>query len=208
MTNHWADFWIDFEETYWDWRKRERNRRQFWSDAHKEATSRRFRMPDREMNGKKHCRLPRCENPLPKRRTSWCSNEHMWLGYRIGSNFSEAVLWYYGGICVLCGIDCGEIDAWLAHYRLIDRDLYRAACATLKAAGFDPDTRAGEADHVVPVVEGGPTTLENGRVLCQPCHKRETRFLQQRLNRSRRMMPQIAMNFDPDTGEMASTNEQ
>ena len=31
-----------------------------------------------------------------------------------------------------------------------------------------------EADHVVPLVEGGPHTLANMRTLCVPCHKRAT----------------------------------
>ena len=43
-----------------------------------------------------------------------------------------------------------------------------------------------EADHIIPVIEGGETTLENGRVLCVPCHRSETRKLAQRRALARR----------------------
>lgn len=49
-----------------------------------------------------------------------------------------------------------------------------------------------EADHIVPVVEGGGECgLENYRTLCVPCHKRATRALRQRMTARpvRRAMP-------------------
>jgi 5-methylcytosine-specific restriction protein A len=42
-----------------------------------------------------------------------------------------------------------------------------------------------EADHIVPVIEGGSNRLDNMRTLCVPCHKAETRELRQRLSRAR-----------------------
>lgn len=44
-----------------------------------------------------------------------------------------------------------------------------------------------EADHIVPVVEGGGECgLENLRTLCQPCHRRETAKLAARRAAKRR----------------------
>lgn len=34
-----------------------------------------------------------------------------------------------------------------------------------------------EADHIVPVVEGGDSNLENIRTLCIPCHRAATAAL-------------------------------
>lgn len=37
-----------------------------------------------------------------------------------------------------------------------------------------------EADHIVPVVEGGDSSLDNIRTLCIPCHRAETAALHAR----------------------------
>jgi 5-methylcytosine-specific restriction endonuclease McrA len=37
-----------------------------------------------------------------------------------------------------------------------------------------------EADHILPVVEGGDSNLENIRTLCIPCHRGETWELRRR----------------------------
>jgi 5-methylcytosine-specific restriction endonuclease McrA len=37
-----------------------------------------------------------------------------------------------------------------------------------------------EADHIVPVVEGGDSNLENVRTLCIPCHRKVTAALRDR----------------------------
>lgn len=46
---------------------------------------------------------------------------------------------------------------------------------------------AWEADHILPVVEGGgECTLDNLRTLCHPCHKKETKALAERRAAARR----------------------
>lgn len=40
-----------------------------------------------------------------------------------------------------------------------------------------------EADHIVPVVEGGDSNLENIRTLCIPCHRAVTKELRERRKR-------------------------
>ena len=34
--------------------------------------------------------------------------------------------------------------------------------------------RATQADHIIPVAEGGQTTLQNGAGICVTCHKKKT----------------------------------
>lgn len=47
-----------------------------------------------------------------------------------------------------------------------------------------------EADHIVPVIEGGGCCgLENYRTLCIPCHRAETRKLRSRMRRQRSLAP-------------------
>lgn len=53
-----------------------------------------------------------------------------------------------------------------------------------KAAG---GLRCWDADHVVPIAEGGALALSNLRTLCQPCHRQVTRELAVRLAAARRL---------------------
>jgi 5-methylcytosine-specific restriction endonuclease McrA len=51
-----------------------------------------------------------------------------------------------------------------------------------KTLGFEPHGSDWQADHIVPVVEGGgECDLSNMRTLCTQCHKRETAALRKRL---------------------------
>jgi 5-methylcytosine-specific restriction protein A len=55
------------------------------------------------------------------------------------------------------------------------------------ASRLQNDDSLWDADHIVPVVEGGGETgLENIRSLCLPCHKAETRELARRRAKARR----------------------
>ena len=61
--------------------------------------------------------------------------------------------------------------------------------AAMKAEGWDISRRMSwwEADHIVPVVEGGGQCgLDNYRTLCIRCHRKATRELRARLAESRR----------------------
>ena len=40
-----------------------------------------------------------------------------------------------------------------------------------------------EADHILPVVEGGDSGLDNIRTLCIPCHREVTKALRERRRR-------------------------
>lgn len=46
-----------------------------------------------------------------------------------------------------------------------------------KICGIEPSTIA---DHIIPVAEGGPDTLDNGQGVCSRCHDAKTREEQAR----------------------------
>jgi len=56
-----------------------------------------------------------------------------------------------------------------------------------------------EADHTVPVSEGGDGGLGNLRTLCRICHNRETGLLRRRLNAKAK--GQAIINFDEENAE-------
>ena len=98
------------------------------------------------------------------------------------------------GVCRLCGLDC---EALLR--RLLAEPSVPERAARLEALGlFGSDERAWavaarpragdlwQADHVVPVAEGGgECDLDNYRTLCERCHRGETAALRARM-RARR----------------------
>lgn len=93
----------------------------------------------------------------------------------------EKVLQRDRGVCAQCGVDC--LSAW--------KDLKRLrGAARLKALarwGVRPGHRVRkslwDADHIVPVVEGGgECDLENIRTLCLICHRAVTAQLRKRLS--------------------------
>jgi 5-methylcytosine-specific restriction endonuclease McrA len=152
MTRHWDRLWYDIWLATWT---ADNNRSLFWVHVYRAATDRKFRWPAKPDG---QCGLPRCEKPLPKGRRHWCSYEHMRIGYSC-CNFRDAVLWFYGKVCALCGSTDGPF----------------------------------EADHIVPVIEGGPSTLENGRVLCERCHKEQTKSLAARRAKRRTRQEELAI---------------
>ncbi len=81
------------------------------------------------------------------------------------------------GVCAKCGLDTlahaaitlGE--GWLRHKR---------------QCGWRNTGKFWQADHIVPVVEGGGECgLENYRTLCTACHKHETAELRRRMRQRR-----------------------
>jgi 5-methylcytosine-specific restriction enzyme A len=77
------------------------------------------------------------------------------------------------GVCALCGVDCvAEYNHARRHPR------------ALAKWGLKPRRRKSlwDADHIVPVVEGGgECDLDNLRTLCLRCHRQVTSDLRERL---------------------------
>lgn len=100
------------------------------------------------------------------------------------------------GICARCGADCAFLErmAWKLRSWQDDknRDGLEAFRILLAAWGLKSQVYSWhvpnlwEADHIVPLAEGGTHDLSNYRTLCVTCHKAETKALAGRLAKARR----------------------
>lgn len=87
---------------------------------------------------------------------------HAWR-LRTDTAYYSGLVWLRdGGICALCREDCGT------------------------------GGRKWEADHAVPLIEGGSYELDNLRTLCVPCHRAETKALAGRRAQARRLANEAA----------------
>jgi 5-methylcytosine-specific restriction endonuclease McrA len=95
------------------------------------------------------------------------------------------------GICALCGFDTKLLNriARILHRR----DDTEAMWLVKMAWGFERTAwgvwdvpNMWEADHIVPLAEGGTHDLSNYRTLCIGCHKEQTRLLAGRLAKARK----------------------
>lgn len=131
-----------------------------------------------------HCRW--CGQPVQPPRRSWCSDACVTeYTVRSGMAVAEQVLKRDHGVCAQCGIDCEEVRALMRRVNRVTRYMTWYRDAQFRSQwgpwGFDPSRRTWEADHIVPVVEGGGCCgLDNYRTLCLCCHKRETAMLARR----------------------------
>lgn len=128
-------------------------------------------------NGRYLCRW--CNLEVPRGRITFCSNwcVEEWRLRTDPGYLREKVLERDHGICATCGVDC------LAAERHIRRLRGGARLKALRQWGVGPAYRRSfwDADHIVPVVEGGGECgLANIRTLCLKCHRAATAELRQR----------------------------
>jgi 5-methylcytosine-specific restriction protein A len=125
--------------------------------------------------GRNLCRW--CNLEVPKGRVTFCS---AWCveEWRLRSDpgyIRQKVLERDRGVCAACGIDCLQAERHLKRLR---------GAARLKALldwGTGSRKSLWDADHIVPVVEGGgECDLQNIRTLCLKCHRQATAELRQR----------------------------
>jgi 5-methylcytosine-specific restriction enzyme A len=100
------------------------------------------------------------------------------------------------GICALCGCDTEFAREVMFHAlrhlgtfaEVRARSLWREV---VQSTGLD-SYRASwwEADHTLPICEGGADELSNLRTLCLACHKEETAALQKRRAQQRQLLEQ------------------
>lgn len=172
------------------------------------GTSRKMKLPplrkEKGPNGRPLCRW--CGQEVPKGRKSWCSEDCV-EQYRIRAwpgHARKRVKERDGGVCAVCGLRARDVAKAL-NRRIRRRHLdHQAARDFLYRAGVPhsgvvrqhrrngwgpPGARASslwQADHIVPVVEGGGGCgLDNLRTLCLWCHRRETKALRARLKKRR-----------------------
>jgi 5-methylcytosine-specific restriction protein A len=138
--------------------------------------------------------LPRGPNGLPlcrwceleiltKRRRTFCSDYcvHQWRLRTDPGYLRDRVFARDRGLCALCRADT------LAIYAALKRARGAARAAGLSLYGLKSihaRRSLWDADHIVPVAEGGgQCDLDNLRTLCLPCHREETARLRLRLRR-------------------------
>ena len=139
--------------------------------------------------------LPRGPNGLPlcrwcdleilaKRRRTFCSEfcVHQWRLRTDPGYLRDQVFARDRGICQSCQADT------LAIYAALRRARGSARVAGLSLYGMKSITSRRslwDADHIVPVAEGGgQCDLDNLRTLCLPCHREATASLILRLRRT------------------------
>lgn len=137
-------------------------------------------------NGRRLCRF--CQTEVPRGRRTFCSDRCV-KEYRIrssGAALRAAVYERDRGVCALCGRDCAALEQELWRLRerrwQSDQDMERYQ-ARLRELALSPyQLHVWEADHIVPVAEGGGECgLENIRTLCIWCHRKVTAELRRRL---------------------------
>jgi 5-methylcytosine-specific restriction protein A len=115
------------------------------------------------------------------RRRTFCSDAcvHQWRLRSSTTYLRQCVLKRDRGICALCGIDMVTMRRRVMKLPLAAR---MKKLRDLTGHGLIGHTRKSwwEADHILPVVEGGDSNLENLRTLCHPCHRGVTTELRLR----------------------------
>lgn len=146
-------------------------------------------------NGRNLCR--RCSVEVPKGRRTFCSDEcvHQWSMRTNPGYVRQQVFKRDKGVCALCGLDTEQWALkrkreWIALKRS-PLPYYEASAAReafrRQHPHFFQRTSYWDADHIVPVVEGGgECDLDNYRTLCIPCHKQVTKELAARRAAARR----------------------
>lgn len=161
-------------------------------------------------NGRALCR--QCNEEVPAGRRSFCSDKCVadWKLRTDPAAQAVALLERDHGICQLCGLDClalteelrkmlNEETAEVFHTKRLPERIweswierlprYTARCEELELPKHlrNLSRRLWEADHTLPVIEGGGGCgIENLRTLCWRCHRLVTRELRARLAKARR----------------------
>lgn len=130
-------------------------------------------------NGRNLCRW--CNLEVPTRRSTFCSDwcVEEWRLRTDPGYLREKVLHRDHGVCAQCGVDC--LTAWSHLKRLRGASRMKALLDWGLRPGSTLRKSLWDADHIVPVVEGGgECDLENIRTLCLKCHRTVTDQLRKR----------------------------
>lgn len=147
-------------------------------------------------NGRALCR--QCGQEVPKGRRSFCGDAcvEAWVVKTNPTRMRAVVFKRDQGVCAICGLDTvkwaeDRSREWrtLNQSGLTGYDLSQARESFRRQypVFFTSRTSYWDADHIVPVVEGGGECgIENIRTLCVPCHKQVTAQLAARRAAPRR----------------------
>lgn len=155
---------------------------------------------ERGLNGRPLCRW--CKKEVPKGRRTFCNEEciHEWSLRTSPQYVRIKVFERDHGICAMCGIDTVKMEKDLAELFRVNPAEWQARWDYMMKSGWKSNRRHGlwDADHIEAVVDGGGMKgLNNYRTLCVPCHKGETKKLQQRRAVERREEKKKALEAGP-----------
>jgi hypothetical protein len=145
----------------------------------------------KDADGNRLCRWD--QKAVPRKRMSYCSEQ---CRIEVDIRTSAGSLRYHvkqrdKGVCADCGLDTQRLKRILDHaarsyYEIRNGigstertwwrgDFSREEASLLARLGFDRNISFWQADHIIEVVNGGESTLENAQTLCVPCHKAKTK---------------------------------
>lgn len=136
-----------------------------------------------ERTGRRLAGCRYCGGALPPRRRSFCGGSRTQYGWKWidGARVSEVLVAGHGCIHEWCL----RSDPSYLRSEVYRRD--RGVCALCGVDCTRGVTPTWQADHIVPVVEGGGECgLDNMRTLCAPCHRGVTAELHRRRAAQRR----------------------
>ena len=125
-----------------------------------------------------------CKGAVSGRRRTFCSDAcvHEWRLRSSTSYLRECVFERDAGVCALCRLDTHKLRRRIMRLPFAQR--MRELRALQECGAIHKKRKSWwEADHIVPVVEGGDSSLDNMRTLCIPCHRGATRELAARRRR-------------------------
>jgi 5-methylcytosine-specific restriction enzyme A len=104
---------------------------------------------------------------------------HEWRLRSSTSYLRECVFERDGGICAICRLDTHRFRRKVMRLPFAER---MRELRSLQERGVITRKRKSwwEADHILAVVEGGDSNLDNIRTLCIPCHRSVTKELRAR----------------------------
>lgn len=141
--------------------------------------------------------------PFGRNLCLWCESEvgprrRVWCGDRCANAYWDGATWHGlrsavakrdRGVCRVCRVDCRALRRTYATLAAGKRAAfarrYEIPKPRLRKTWWD-------ADHIVPIAEGGHNDLGNLRTLCLRCHKAETRALAARRATARRAGEDVA----------------
>jgi 5-methylcytosine-specific restriction endonuclease McrA len=122
-----------------------------------------------------------CKGAVSGRRRTFCSDAcvHEWRLRSSASYLRDCVFERDQGLCAICLVDTHKLRKKIMRLPFAER---MRELRAMQECGIIHKGRKSwwEADHIIPVVEGGDSNLDNVRTLCIPCHAEQTATLRAR----------------------------